>query len=102
MNDYKTFGEYRQSERNNTATIVTFLLVGLGLGALTALLLAPKTGRQMRRTLRRKYENALDTVEDWSDQAGDVWEKSVDYAKDTRDRVSEKVAPMAKAALRRD
>ena len=50
MNDYKTFGEYRYSDRNNnTATVVTFLLLGLGLGALTALLLAPKSGRQMRR-----------------------------------------------------
>jgi|SRR3954466_9300064 gas vesicle protein len=97
------FGLYERSEGGSQAgTALAFLFIGLGIGALSALLFAPQSGEKTRKLIRRKYENALDTVEDWSDQAGDVWEKSVDYAKDTRDRVSEKVAPMAKAALRRD
>src|SRR3954462_4293712 len=103
MADYKKFGMYEGSGRGpHVGTALTFLFIGLGIGALSALLFAPQSGEKTRKLIRRKYENALDTVEDWSDQAGDVWEKSVDYAKDTRDRVSEKVAPMAKAALRRD
>jgi gas vesicle protein len=88
MNDYRTFGKYRQSEgNNNTATIVTFLLVGLGLGALTALMLAPKTGRQMRRTLRRKYEDARERVDDFSDRAGEYYEKSSKWANAAKKRV---------------
>jgi gas vesicle protein len=96
MNDYRTFGEYRQSGGNNTATIVTFLLVGLGLGALTALLLAPKTGRQMRRTLRRKYEDARERVDDFSDQAGEYFEKGSKWANAAKKRV----APIAKGFSR--
>lgn len=96
MNDYRTFGEYRQSDRNNAATIVTFLLVGLGLGALTALLLAPKTGRQMRRTLRRKYEDARERVDDFSDQAGEYFEKGSKWATAAK----KKVGPIAKSFSR--
>ena len=41
---------------NNITLGLTMLCVGLALGALTALLLAPKTGKQMRKTLRRKMK----------------------------------------------
>jgi gas vesicle protein len=37
-------GRYESSRDSNVGTAVTFLLIGLGAGALTALLLAPKTG----------------------------------------------------------
>jgi gas vesicle protein len=109
MADFKKFGLYEGSDRGSQiGTALTFLFIGLGVGALSALLFAPQTGKQTRKQIRRKYEDALDAVEDWSDQAGDMWEKGVDYAKDARERGSEyvnraaeKVAPMAKA-LRRD
>ncbi len=113
MADYKRFGLYEGSNRGSQiGTALTFLFIGLGVGALSALLFAPQTGKQTRKQLRRRYEGALDTVEDWTDQAGDLWEKGVDYAKDAakdaKDRgadyvnkAAEKVAPMAKA-LRRD
>jgi uncharacterized membrane protein YebE (DUF533 family) len=51
--DFAGQGEYRSSE-GNVSVGLTLLFVGLALGALTALLLAPKTGKRMRRTLRRK------------------------------------------------
>jgi gas vesicle protein len=113
MADYKRFGLYEGSNRGSQiGTALTFLFIGLGVGALSALLFAPQSGKQTRKQLRRKYEDALDTVEDWTDQAGDMWDKGLDYAKDTakdaKDRgadyvnkAAEKVAPMAKA-LRRD
>jgi gas vesicle protein len=109
MADYKRFGLYEGSDRGSQiGTALTFLFIGLGVGALSALLFAPQSGKQARKQLRRKYENALDTVEDWTDQAGDMWDKGLDYAKDAKDRgaeyvnkATEKVAPMAKA-LRRD
>lgn len=109
MADYKRFGLYEGSDRGSqVGTAVTFLLVGLGIGALSALLFAPQSGKATRKQLRRRYEDALDTVEDWTEQAGDMWDKGVDYAKDAKDRGAEyvskaadRVAPMAKA-LRRD
>jgi gas vesicle protein len=96
------FGLYQKSEGSQAGTALAFLFIGLGIGALTALLFAPHSGDKTRKFIRRKYEDALDAMDDWSEQASDAWDKSVDYAKDTRDRVAERVAPMAKAALRRD
>jgi len=97
------FGLYERSERGaQVGTALTFLFIGLGIGALSALLFAPQSGDKTRKMIRRRYDDALDTVEDWSEQAGDMWEKGVDYAKDAKEKVADKVAPMAKAALRRD
>jgi hypothetical protein len=55
-------GRYESSEGNNLATAITFFLIGLGAGALAALALAPKTGKQFRRDLRRGYDDAKDTL----------------------------------------
>jgi len=97
------FGLYERSDRGSQiGTALTFLFIGLGIGALSALLFAPQSGEKTRKMIRRRYDDAVDTVEDWSEQAGDMWEKGVDYAKDAKERVADKVAPMAKAALRRD
>ena len=68
---------------------------------------APKTGKQIRRELRRKYESAKDGIEEWQAQAGDVIEKSSDWASSAKDwantakaTAKEKVAPFAKAVKR--
>ena len=96
-------GLYERSDRGSqVGTALTFLFIGLGIGALSALLFAPQSGEKTRKMLRRRYDDAVDTVEDWSEQAGDMWEKGVDYARDAKEKVAEKVAPMAKAAMRRD
>ncbi len=87
MDEFSTMGEYRTSDKRSAVTAVTFLLVGLGIGAIAALLLAPKTGKQTRKLLRRKYEDARDAVEDFGDRAGDYWEKSAEWASEQRDRV---------------
>ena len=97
MDEFNTIGEYRYSEKNNAVTAVTFLLVGLGIGAIAALLLAPKTGKQTRKLLRRKYEDAKDVVEDIGDRAGDYWEKSAEWASEQRDRVKPIVRKLRKS-----
>jgi gas vesicle protein len=71
---------------------LTMLFIGLAAGALIALLLAPQTGKQMRKTLRRKYEDARDAVEDLGDQASD-W---IDKGSDLADKAKSRVAPLAK------
>jgi gas vesicle protein len=65
----------------------TFLFIGLGAGALIGVLMAPKTGKQMRRSLRRRYEDAREAVGDLGDQAGDVLERGAGYANAVRERV---------------
>ena len=97
MNDFKSVGDYRYSEKSNSVTAITFLLVGLGIGAIAALLLAPKSGKQMRKIVRRRYEDARDTVDDFSEKAGDYWEKGSEWASNQKERVS----PLMKK-MRRD
>jgi len=91
-------GRYQSSEGNRVGTAITFLLIGLGAGALVALALAPKTGKQFRRDLKRGYNEARETLEDWTEEAKDrvrdvkerardVAERGADFADDLRERV---------------
>ena len=94
-------GKYETSEKSTTGTAVTFLMIGLGAGALVALLLAPKSGKQMRKDLRRKYDDARDSLQDWSEDArervSDAVDRSAEWAEELRDVAREKAAPIAKA-----
>ena len=97
-NEFANEGDYRSSD-SNVSLGLTMLVIGLGLGALTALLLAPKTGKQMRRTLRRRYQDARERMEDFGDQAGDWMDKGsdlADKASDWADKAKSRVAPLAK------
>jgi gas vesicle protein len=66
------------------------LFIGLAAGALVALLLTPKTGKEMRRTLRRKYDDAREVMEDIGDQAGDWIDKGSEWA----DKAKSKMGPL--------
>jgi gas vesicle protein len=96
MTDYERFGEYQPSEeRGRFGTALTFLFIGLGIGAVSALLFAPKTGRQTRRILKRKFEDARETFDDLTDNAeewvgkGTKWaKKGGEWAKDAGDKVA--------------
>jgi gas vesicle protein len=97
-------GKYESSSRSNVGTAVTFLMIGVGAGALIALMLTPKTGKQMRKELRRRYDDARDTLQDWSEEAidrvNDIADRSSDWADELRDLAREKAAPIAKAMKR--
>jgi gas vesicle protein len=100
------FGKYEASESDSqVGTAVTFLLIGLGAGALIGLLLAPKSGKQLRKDLRRKYDDAKDTFDEWKDEAKeraeDVIDRGTKLAEELRDTAREKVAPLGRA-LRRE
>jgi gas vesicle protein len=84
MSDYERFGDYQPSERGGLGVALTFLFIGMGVGALSALLFAPKSGKQMRRMLRRAYE---DTVENINEQAGSMYERGSEFAETARNKV---------------
>jgi gas vesicle protein len=93
MTDYQNYGYRPLETSSNIGLALAFLFIGLSAGAAVALLLAPKTGKQMRRTLKRKYEDAREVFEDLSDQASDMIEKGTEYAESMKSRV----APIGKA-----
>jgi gas vesicle protein len=92
-------GNYESSEQSSSqaGTAVTFLLIGMGVGALAALLLAPKTGKQLRKDIRRKYEDVKETVDDWTDDAREAAEEMMVRGSEIADEIREKVSPLAKA-----
>lgn len=98
-------GKYESSDKSTVGTAVTFLMIGIGAGALIALLLAPKSGKQLRRDIRRKLDDARDTLQDWSEEAHDrvhdVVDRSAEWAEELREAAREKAAPIGRA-LKRD
>ena len=85
-------GKYQSSE-GAAGTAVTFLLIGLGVGAALGLLLAPKSGRLIRKDLRRSYEDALETISDWTDEAKDRFDEAVEKGSDFADELRAKAEP---------
>jgi gas vesicle protein len=99
MDEVVSEGEYRPSGSNTMVVGLALLVVGFAAGAIAAALMTPKTGKQMRRELRRKANDLRDQVGDWSDQAGDWVDKDSDLAgkaSDWADAAKEKVGPLAK------
>src|SRR6266849_7511492 len=100
-------GRYESSEGSNLGTAITFLLIGLGAGALTGLLLAPKAGKQLRRDLRRGYEDARETLDDWTEEAKGRVRDAKERVRTVADRgveiaegLREKVEPLRRAINR--
>ncbi|HEV2401662.1 MAG TPA: YtxH domain-containing protein [Candidatus Sulfotelmatobacter sp.] len=102
-----TTGRYESSESSSVGTAITFLLIGLGAGTLLGMLLAPKAGKQLRRDLRRNYEDARENFGEWAEEAKDrvrevgervrdAASRGAEFADDLRDRVE----PLRKAIKR--
>jgi len=60
MNDYQKYGEYSKecAGAENLKTAVVFLAIGAGVGALLSLLLAPRSGPEIRQAVRGKIDDA--------------------------------------------
>jgi len=94
-------GKYETSENNNVGTAISFLLIGLGVGAAVGMLLAPKAGKQLRKDLRRSYDDTLDTISEWTDDAKERFEEAVEKGADFTEELRSKAEPLTRI-LRRD
>jgi uncharacterized membrane protein YebE (DUF533 family) len=84
MTDFHV-GDYEISRRQRRYTNAAwFLAIGLGLGALAGILLAPRTGKQLRKDVRRRYEDAREAVESLGGRANDLWERGEEFAEAAR------------------
>ena len=93
-------GKYESEPGSRVGTAITFLLIGLGAGAVVGMLFAPKAGRQMRRDLRRGYDNARETLDDWKDSARDFAEEAMERGSDFAEDLRERVKPLARGIRR--
>jgi len=87
-------GKY-ESSSGTAGTAITFLMIGLGIGAALGLLLAPKPGRQLRKDLRRSYDDALETASEWTDEAKDRFEEVVEKGSGLADELRSKAKPLS-------
>lgn len=113
-------GRYESSDAvRTTATAITFFIIGAGAGALAALLLTPKSGKDLRKDLQRGYEDAKDAFNDWTDEAaGNIKDRvreagdtvrdaatrgikvATDLAEDLRETARENIEPIRRAVKR--
>jgi gas vesicle protein len=94
-------GKYETSENNHVGTAISFLLIGLGVGAAVGMLLAPKAGKQFRKDLRRSYDDTLDTISEWTDDAKERFDEAVEKGADFTEELRSKAEPLTRI-LRRD
>jgi gas vesicle protein len=93
-------GKYESESGGKVGTAITFLLIGLGAGAVIGMLYAPKAGRLMRRDLRRGYETARDRFDDWTESARDFAEGAIERGSEFADDVRERVRPLTRGIRR--
>lgn len=68
MNEYESYGDYAQQreEREGSGagagTVITFMLIGAGIGAALACLFTPKSGNELRGAIGRGYRKTVDGV----------------------------------------
>jgi|SRR5215470_17470786 len=98
------FGNYETSDKSTAGTAVTFLMIGLGAGALIALMLSPKSGKELRKDIRRRYEDAKDAIEDFAEETRKGVEQAVErgseWADELRESVRDRVEPIERAIRR--
>jgi len=98
------FGNYETSGKNTAGTAVTFLMIGLGAGALIALMLSPKSGKELRKDIRHRYEDAKDAIENFAEETRKGVEQAVErgseWADELRESVRDRVEPIERAIRR--
>lgn len=89
--------DYRRDSGENISTRLTYLLIGGGIGALLALLFAPKSGEELRGDIadatRKGIDRSRETAQHIGERAGEYYqtgrERAGEYYEATRERASE-------------
>lgn len=93
--------EYEREE-TSAATKLTYLLVGGGIGAILALLFAPKSGEELRGDIadvtRKGIEKGKEVGTQLQDKAGDYYEVSREKASEFYQTAQEKAGDLAESA----
>ena len=101
------------NDSDNISTRLTYLLIGGGIGAILALLFAPKSGQELRgdiadatrkgidksrETAQQIGERAGEYYESTRERAGELYSQAASKASDVYSQASEKVSEVAQTA----
>lgn len=93
--------EYEREE-TSAATKLTFLLIGGGIGAVIALLFAPKSGEELRGDIadvtRKGIEKSKETAAQLQERAGEYYEVSREKASELYQTAQEKAGEYTEKA----
>ena len=89
-------------EETSAATKLTYLIVGGGIGAVLALLFAPKSGVELREDIadatRKGIEKSKEAAAQFQEKAGDYYEVSREKASELYQTAAEKAAELSEKA----
>jgi gas vesicle protein len=105
--------DYRRDSGDSVSTRLTYLLIGGGIGAVLALLFAPKSGQELRGDIadatRKGIDKSREAAQQLGDRAGEYYEatreragefytQAADKASDLYSQAAEKVGEVAQTA----
>ncbi|HEY6119564.1 MAG TPA: YtxH domain-containing protein [Pyrinomonadaceae bacterium] len=87
---------------DNISTRLTYLLIGGGIGAVLALLFAPKSGQELRGDIadatRKGIDRSREAAQQLGERAGEYYETTRDRAAELYSQAAEKVGDVANTA----
>ena len=94
--------DYRRDSGDNISARLTYLLIGGGIGAILALLFAPKSGQELRGDIaeatRKGIDKSREAAQQLGDRAGEYYETTRERASELYSTASEKVGEVARTA----
>lgn len=86
------------NNNGNSGDKLVYFLIGAGIGAITALLFAPKSGEELRSDIadatKKGLDYARDTGRDLGERAGDYYHERVEQVADLSSRSREAVTDL--------
>ena len=96
------YDEYRRDSGDGVSTRLTYLLIGGGIGAVLALLFAPKSGHELRGDIkdatRKGIDRSREAAQQLGDRAGEYYEATRNRAGELYTQAAEKVGEVAQTA----
>lgn len=87
---------------DNISTRLTYLLIGGGIGAILALLFAPKSGQELRSDIadatRKGIDRSREAAQQLGERAGEYYESTRERASELYSQAAEKVGEVANTA----
>lgn len=96
------YEDYQRESGDGISTRLTYLLIGGGIGAILALLFAPKSGHELRGDIkdatRKGIDRSREAAQQLSDRAGEYYEATRDRASELYTQAAGRVSEAAQTA----